>query len=130
MQCARLCTNMELMNHNHTHSKLMKNPSLVVISGPSGAGKSTLLQRLFSEFKDRFAFSVSCKLNLILSFCLQPFILSLDDGNAAIIISKTNCDELKTFCGQHNIVVTDIVAHLCNKIEKMELNFTAERKMY
>ncbi|KAJ8320686.1 hypothetical protein KUTeg_002273 [Tegillarca granosa] len=31
----------------------------VVISGPSGSGKSTLLQRLFKEFPDCFAFSVS-----------------------------------------------------------------------
>jgi len=31
----------------------------LVLSGPSGAGKSTLLQRLFAEFPDKFAFSVS-----------------------------------------------------------------------
>ena len=31
----------------------------VVISGPSGSGKSTLLTRLFKEFPDCFAFSVS-----------------------------------------------------------------------
>lgn len=31
----------------------------VVISGPSGSGKSTLLKKLFSEFPDRFGFSVS-----------------------------------------------------------------------
>ncbi|KAK2463719.1 hypothetical protein APHAL10511_004470 [Amanita phalloides] len=31
----------------------------LVISGPSGVGKSTLLQHLFSEFPDRFGFSVS-----------------------------------------------------------------------
>ncbi|XP_064598261.1 uncharacterized protein LOC135464694 isoform X1 [Liolophura sinensis] len=31
----------------------------VVISGPSGGGKSTLLARLFKEFEDCFAFSVS-----------------------------------------------------------------------
>ncbi|XP_076459990.1 uncharacterized protein LOC143293045 [Babylonia areolata] len=31
----------------------------VVISGPSGSGKSTLLNRLFTEFPDCFAFSVS-----------------------------------------------------------------------
>ncbi|ETW78873.1 hypothetical protein HETIRDRAFT_64215 [Heterobasidion irregulare TC 32-1] len=31
----------------------------LVLSGPSGAGKSSLLQRLFAEFPDKFAFSVS-----------------------------------------------------------------------
>ncbi|XP_056012273.1 uncharacterized protein LOC130052147 isoform X2 [Ostrea edulis] len=31
----------------------------IVISGPSGSGKSTLLTRLFEEFPNRFAFSVS-----------------------------------------------------------------------
>ncbi|KAF8902955.1 guanylate kinase [Gymnopilus junonius] len=31
----------------------------LVLSGPSGVGKSTLLQRLFSEFPDKFGFSVS-----------------------------------------------------------------------
>ncbi|KAF9820881.1 hypothetical protein IEO21_01108 [Rhodonia placenta] len=31
----------------------------LVISGPSGVGKSTLLQRLFTEFPDKFGFSVS-----------------------------------------------------------------------
>ncbi|KIK09053.1 hypothetical protein K443DRAFT_672090 [Laccaria amethystina LaAM-08-1] len=31
----------------------------LVLSGPSGVGKSTLLNRLFSEFPDKFGFSVS-----------------------------------------------------------------------
>ncbi|KAF9457512.1 guanylate kinase/L-type calcium channel beta subunit [Collybia nuda] len=31
----------------------------LVLSGPSGVGKSTLLQRLFSEFPEKFGFSVS-----------------------------------------------------------------------
>jgi len=31
----------------------------LVISGPSGVGKSTLLQRLFSDYPDKFGFSVS-----------------------------------------------------------------------
>jgi guanylate kinase len=31
----------------------------LVLSGPSGSGKSTLLKRLFQEYPDRFAFSVS-----------------------------------------------------------------------
>ncbi|PVD38139.1 hypothetical protein C0Q70_00750 [Pomacea canaliculata] len=31
----------------------------IVVSGPSGSGKSTLLNRLFKEFPDCFAFSVS-----------------------------------------------------------------------
>jgi len=31
----------------------------LVLSGPSGVGKSTLLQRLFSEFPDKFGFSIS-----------------------------------------------------------------------
>jgi guanylate kinase len=31
----------------------------IVISGPSGAGKSTILNRLFTEYPDRFGFSVS-----------------------------------------------------------------------
>lgn len=31
----------------------------IVISGPSGTGKSTLLKKLFSEFPDKFGFSVS-----------------------------------------------------------------------
>ncbi|KAJ8694965.1 guanylate kinase [Pleurotus ostreatus] len=31
----------------------------LVLSGPSGVGKSTLLQRLFTEFPDKFGFSVS-----------------------------------------------------------------------
>ncbi|CCM02551.1 uncharacterized protein FIBRA_04654 [Fibroporia radiculosa] len=31
----------------------------LVISGPSGVGKSTLLQRLFTEYPDKFGFSVS-----------------------------------------------------------------------
>ncbi|XP_052235567.1 guanylate kinase-like isoform X2 [Dreissena polymorpha] len=31
----------------------------IVFSGPSGSGKSTLLQRLFKEYPDSFAFSVS-----------------------------------------------------------------------
>ncbi|TFY83299.1 hypothetical protein EWM64_g709 [Hericium alpestre] len=31
----------------------------LVLFGPSGTGKSTLLQRLFQEFPDKFAFSVS-----------------------------------------------------------------------
>ncbi|KAI0065640.1 guanylate kinase [Artomyces pyxidatus] len=31
----------------------------LVLSGPSGTGKSTLLTRLFAEFPDKFAFSVS-----------------------------------------------------------------------
>lgn len=34
-------------------------PRPIVVSGPSGAGKSTLLKRLFSEYPDRFGFSVS-----------------------------------------------------------------------
>ena len=33
----------------------------LVLSGPSGSGKSTLLNRLFAEFPDKFAFSVSRK---------------------------------------------------------------------
>lgn len=33
----------------------------LVLSGPSGVGKSTLLQRLFTEFPDKFGFSVSRK---------------------------------------------------------------------
>lgn len=32
---------------------------LLVISGPSGSGKSTILQKLFTEFPDKFGFSVS-----------------------------------------------------------------------
>ena len=40
----------------------------LVISGPSGVGKSTLLQRLFSEFPDKFGFSVSRMLCAFLSF--------------------------------------------------------------
>lgn len=35
-----------------------KNVPLVVF-GPSGVGKGTLIKRLFAEFPDRFAFSVS-----------------------------------------------------------------------
>jgi len=31
----------------------------LVLSGPSGVGKSTLLKRLFTEYPDRFGFSVS-----------------------------------------------------------------------
>ncbi|KAI0309629.1 guanylate kinase [Amylostereum chailletii] len=31
----------------------------LVLSGPSGTGKSTLLSRLFAEYPDKFAFSVS-----------------------------------------------------------------------
>ncbi|KAF2759436.1 guanylate kinase [Pseudovirgaria hyperparasitica] len=31
----------------------------IVISGPSGAGKSTILKKLFTEFPDKFGFSVS-----------------------------------------------------------------------
>jgi guanylate kinase len=31
----------------------------IVISGPSGTGKSTLLKKLFTEYPDRFGFSVS-----------------------------------------------------------------------
>lgn len=31
----------------------------IVISGPSGTGKSTLLKKLFSEFPDKFGFSIS-----------------------------------------------------------------------
>jgi len=34
-------------------------PRPIVVSGPSGAGKSTLIKRLFSEYPDRFGFSVS-----------------------------------------------------------------------
>lgn len=33
----------------------------VVVSGPSGSGKSTLLTRLFKDYPDCFAFSVSRK---------------------------------------------------------------------
>lgn len=31
----------------------------IIISGPSGSGKSTILKRLFDEYPERFAFSVS-----------------------------------------------------------------------
>lgn len=34
-------------------------PRPIVLSGPSGAGKSTLLKRLFTEFPNKFGFSVS-----------------------------------------------------------------------
>jgi len=38
----------------------------LVLSGPSGSGKSTLLKRLFEEYPDQFAFSVSRQLAFIL----------------------------------------------------------------
>ncbi|XP_039266459.1 guanylate kinase-like [Styela clava] len=38
---------------------VMSNLKPVVISGPSGAGKSTLLRKLFQEYPNTFAFSVS-----------------------------------------------------------------------
>lgn len=38
-------------------------PQPIVISGPSGSGKSTLLTRLFQEFPNCFAFSVSRKID-------------------------------------------------------------------
>ena len=44
------------------HNKMSPLPDFIrplVLSGPSGAGKSSLLQRLFAEFPDKFAFSVS-----------------------------------------------------------------------
>lgn len=46
------------LKHN-CHSVAMRTFSLVVVSGPSGSGKSTLLQKLLTDHKDCFAFSVS-----------------------------------------------------------------------
>ncbi|XP_065215652.1 uncharacterized protein LOC135842230 isoform X2 [Planococcus citri] len=43
----------------HTMIHAPAKPKLLVISGPSGSGKSTMLQKLFSEFPDKFGFSVS-----------------------------------------------------------------------
>ena len=40
----------------------------LIVSGPSGVGKGTLITRLFSDFPDKFAFSVSRTSLLCLSF--------------------------------------------------------------
>ena len=50
----------------------------LVISGPSGVGKSTLLQRLFSEFPEKFGFSVSRMLCVFLSFQIFDIIYNED----------------------------------------------------
>src|SRR4051812_21654313 len=39
----------------------------IVVSGPSGGGKSTLVNKLFQNYPDSFAFSVSRKF-----FCWDP----------------------------------------------------------
>ncbi|XP_041374210.1 guanylate kinase-like [Gigantopelta aegis] len=41
------------------HHSSMTSSRIVVMSGPSGGGKSTLITKLFEEFPDAFAFSVS-----------------------------------------------------------------------
>ncbi|XKL59380.1 hypothetical protein PGB90_000396 [Kerria lacca] len=43
----------------HTMINSPTKAKLLVISGPSGSGKSTILQKLFTEFPDKFGFSVS-----------------------------------------------------------------------
>jgi hypothetical protein len=49
----------------------------LVLSGPSGSGKSTLLKRLFQEYPDRFAFSVSREQSIFhsdtKSHCKPPY---------------------------------------------------------
>ena len=53
---------------------------VIVVAGPSGSGKSTLLTRLFQEYPDKFAFSVSRKLIdcvagllRVINFCLYRY---------------------------------------------------------
>ncbi|KAF7309676.1 Guanylate kinase-like domain-containing protein [Mycena indigotica] len=53
---------MRLLSHHSRHTAFSMATNFarpLVMSGPSGVGKSTLLKRLFSEFPDRFGFSVS-----------------------------------------------------------------------
>lgn len=55
----RCDVNFFLFTGVHTMIHAPAKPKLLVISGPSGSGKSTIIQKLFSEFPDRFGFSVS-----------------------------------------------------------------------
>ncbi len=42
---------------------------ILVVAGPSGSGKSTLLSKLFKQYPDKFAFSVSRKLYYYKTTC-------------------------------------------------------------
>ncbi|EEH16520.1 guanylate kinase [Paracoccidioides brasiliensis Pb03] len=61
-------TTPQILSHtsSHTHQFMEETPTAavrkfrpVVISGPSGTGKSTLIKRLFADYPDTFALSVS-----------------------------------------------------------------------
>ena len=48
-------------------SSMAASSRIVVMSGPSGTGKSTLLTKLFAEYPDDFAFSVSRNASLYIT---------------------------------------------------------------
>ncbi|XP_060080043.1 uncharacterized protein LOC132559441 [Ylistrum balloti] len=58
----RVCRFLPRLHHFlpvRTMSSESSDPRPIVMSGPSGSGKSTLLNKLFEEYPDSFAFSVS-----------------------------------------------------------------------
>ena len=58
MDCARVCDNIDRAPSSFM-SPLPDFFRPLVVSGPSGVGKGTLIKRLFSEFPNKFGFSIS-----------------------------------------------------------------------